>query len=67
MAPPERIHNKLYQWVRVSEGRDATPSAVVLDSQSVETATIVAQAVGFDAGKRESKDASGICWLIHWG
>ena len=37
--------------MRVSEGRDATPSAVVLDSQSVETATMVAKAVGFDAAK----------------
>lgn len=47
----ERIHHKLYQLVWVSEGRDPTPSAAVLDSQSVETATMVSKAVGFDAGK----------------
>lgn len=48
----ERIHHQLYQWVRVSESRDTSPSAAVLDSQSVETATMVSLAVGFDAGKK---------------
>lgn len=47
----ERIHNQLYHWVRVSEGRSPTASAAILDSQSVETATMVAKKVGFDAGK----------------
>jgi transposase len=48
----ERIHDKLRQWVRVSEGRMPSPSAAILDSQSVKTGTMVQDSVGYDAGKR---------------
>src|SRR6476619_993050 len=34
-----KVHDKLYQWVRVSGGREPSPSEVAVDSQSVETAT----------------------------
>ena len=34
----ERIHHDLYQRVRVQEGREASPTAAVLDSQSVRAA-----------------------------
>lgn len=47
----KQIHDKLRSWLRVSEGREASPSAAILDSQSVETATMVAKAVGIDGGK----------------
>jgi len=47
----KRIHDKLYQWVLCQWGTGCVPSAVVLDSQSVETATMVAKSVGFDAAK----------------
>lgn len=40
------------QWVRVVEDRDPSPSAASLDSQSVSTAVMVHEAVGFDAGKK---------------
>lgn len=40
------------RWLRVSEGRSASASAAILDSQSVATATMIAQAVGIDGGKR---------------
>lgn len=48
----ERINHKLHQWVRVSENRDASPSAGILDSQSVKTATPAAIEVGYDAAKQ---------------
>jgi putative transposase len=48
----ERINHKLHQWVRVSEQRDASPSAAILDSQSVKTATSVAIEVGYDGAKQ---------------
>jgi transposase len=47
-----KIHDKLYQWVRVAAGREATPSEAAVDSQSVETATMIHQDVGYDAGKQ---------------
>lgn len=46
------INEKLSLWVRVMEDREPTPSATVLDSQSVETATMVDTEVGYDGGKQ---------------
>ena len=34
----ERIHHDLYQRVHAQEGREASPTAAVIDSQSVRTA-----------------------------
>lgn len=47
----QRIHDRLVQWVRVSADHEATPSASSLDSQTVPTAVMVNQQVGYDAGK----------------
>ncbi len=47
-----KVHDKLYQWVRVAAGRDPSPSEAAVDSQSVETATMISQDVGYDAGKK---------------
>jgi putative transposase len=47
-----KVHDKLYQWVRVAVGREPSPSEAVVDSQSVETATMISQEVGYDAGKK---------------
>lgn len=47
-----KVHDKLYQWVRVAAGREASPSEAAVDSQSVETATMIYQEVGYDAGKK---------------
>lgn len=44
-------NHQLHQWVRVIEERDRSPSAAILDSQSVKTATPAAIEVGFDAAK----------------
>jgi len=46
-----RIHDRLRQWVRVDSERQASPSETVLDSQSVKSAAMVSQEVGFDSGK----------------
>lgn len=37
--------------MRVSEDRDVSPSAAILDSQSVKTATPAAIEVGYDSAK----------------
>lgn len=38
-------------WVRVDNDRFASPSEAIIDSQSVATATMVNQSVGFDVAK----------------
>jgi len=48
----KRIHDHLVQWVRVTQDHLANPSAASLDSQTVATAVMVHQAVGYDAGKK---------------
>lgn len=47
-----QVHDKLYQWVRVAVGREPSPSEAAVDSQSVETATMISLEVGDDAGKQ---------------
>jgi hypothetical protein len=39
-------------WVRVAGGREPSPSEAAVDSQSVETATMIYQEVGYDARKK---------------
>ena len=48
----KRIHDHLVQWVRVLEDHPSTPSAASLDSQSVPTAVMVNEAVGYDVAKK---------------
>ena len=47
----ERVHDALRTMVRVAEGRNAEPTAGLLDSQSVKS-TDVGGPRGFDAGKK---------------
>jgi transposase len=46
------IHEKLRDWVRSEQGRKPDPSEAIIDSQSVKTAAMLNQSVGYDAGKK---------------
>lgn len=46
-----RIHDRLREWTRVTHNRYPSPSEVIVDSQSVRSAAMVSEAIGFDAGK----------------
>ena len=48
----ERIHEQLRKWVRAIEDRHPSPSAAVLDSQSIKTATMIHTEVGYDCAKQ---------------
>ena len=47
-----KVHDQLYRWVRVDALRAPSPSEAAVDSQSVETATMISIDVGYDAGKK---------------
>jgi putative transposase len=46
------IHNWLVKKTRIKVGREATPTAGSLDSQSVKTVAFTSEAVGYDGGKK---------------
>ena len=46
------IHEKLRDWVRSQQERKPDPSEAIIDSQSVKTAAMLNQSVGYDAGKK---------------
>lgn len=46
------VHDVLYRRCRSLEGREESPSAAVIDSQSVKTGPDAREQVGYDAGKR---------------
>lgn len=45
------IHDCLHLWTRIEQQRHPSPSEAIIDSQSVKSAAMVNQAVGYDAGK----------------
>jgi len=46
------IHDRLRAWVRVVQERALSPSEALVDSQSVKSAAMIYQAVGYDVGKQ---------------
>ena len=46
------VHDVLYRRTRELEGRDESPTAAIIDSQSVKTGAEAREMVGYDAGKR---------------
>ncbi len=46
------LHERLRQWVRVSQNREPSQKEAILDSQTVETASMISQEVGYDSGKK---------------
>jgi putative transposase len=61
----ERMHSALRERVRKSIGREPTPSAAILDSQSVKTTEKGGRVA--TTGARKSRVASAICWSIRKG
>ena len=52
----ERIHEQLRQWVRGIEDRHPSPTAAILDSQSVETATMIHPEVGNGCRQKNQRE-----------
>jgi len=48
----DRVLDTLRMQVRTKEGRDAQPSAAVIDSQSIKTSAVRGPEKGYDAGKK---------------
>ncbi len=46
------MHDRFYKMSRLCAGRDASPSELIVDSQSVPTVTMISHEVGYDAAKR---------------
>ena len=46
------IHDSLQEWTRIEIERHPSPSEAIIDSQSVKSAAMVSQGVGYDAGKK---------------
>jgi len=62
----QRIHDKLREKVRRKAGRKPTPSAAVIDSQSVKTAAPQKGGRMVTTRARKSPAESGICASIRW-
>lgn len=62
----QRMHDALRADVRVAAGREPTPSAACIDSQSVKATEKRGPAAGTTRARR-STAASGTSWSTRWG
>ena len=60
----KHIHDRLHIQVRQKEGREATPSAAIIDSQSVKTAE-KGRTVAMTPARRFRAE-NAMSWLIRW-
>ena len=58
------IHDRLREQVRTDAGKEKTPSAAIIDSQSVKTAE-KGGAAGTTRGRKSAAE-SGISWSTRW-
>jgi transposase len=61
----QKIHDALREKVRVADGRKASPSAAIVDSQSVKTTE--KGGLGATTRARRLTVASGTSWSTRWG
>jgi len=47
-----KIHDCLREFTRIEQQRHSNPSEAIIDSQSVKSAAMVSELVGYDAGKK---------------
>jgi len=62
----KKLHDALRENVRVEAGREASPSAGILDRQSVKTAAPEKKGRMGTTQTRKSRDASVISWSTRW-
>jgi transposase len=67
----EQVNTALRRQMRVAVGREAEPSAAILDSQSVKTSSVRGDARGYDGGKKNSGQETALAgrhaWFAHSG
>jgi len=51
----EQVNTALRRQLRVAVGREAEPSAAILDSQSIKTSSVRGDERGYDGGKKNSR------------
>src|SRR6186713_2681166 len=64
----ERIHHALYVAVREQEGREASPTVAIIDSQTARGAQKggLCSILQATTRARRSRVASGTSWSTHW-
>jgi transposase len=55
------IHDQLRDWTRIEEGRKPSPSEASIDSQTVKSAAMLNQEIGYDANKKTKGRKRFLC------